>query len=352
MAYNVLIVEFDFKINCPKMSINVPEFKPDLGKLEGDFAAMEKSAKPDLENLAGEIEKIFTRESSDLENTYRQMKESLAGRGGDRAFAARMVYLNEWKERSLHKLLSLKDSFNQRLSDLEKRRSAVLAESGKTVTGSVKAAVLAGRPEKVEGVEEIPKPQDCVLIGDSQAEGLKLGGLNEMGVNIHDFRGKTAAFLLAWIKKHPRALSGKKVVSIQVGGNEISNGRNFEYIKAGIVKLVDYIRGAFPNIRKIVLGDVPVRGQWFDWKAKEKPGYARKAEGNLNLVNKWIAAGGDGRFSYFPLNKFVADPNNPRYQRADLASSRPDMHLTAKGYRGAARYFYKTFFKEEPPLKS
>jgi lysophospholipase L1-like esterase len=177
-------------------------------------------------------------------------------------------------------------------------------------------------------------PQDAVLIGDSQAQGLRNAGeLTALGVTIYSACGKPVAHFHRWLLAHPNILDGKELVVFQMGGNDITLGHSAEAIIDDMTALANLARGLNPKAR-VVFGLIPVRGQWFDAQHKLRPHKAERQEIALDTVNQWLTRGQHAGFSVFAVNDIVADPETPRMQRSEFRRrGAADVHLNRSGYR-------------------
>ncbi len=189
-------------------------------------------------------------------------------------------------------------------------------------------------------------PERTVIIGDSQAEGLKSTRvLTEMGVQIHAYGGRPSDFFVRWLERHPQAVVDRELVYFQLGGNDISMGRSAERIQANMRRLAEIVRAHNPDAL-VVFGTIPVRGQWFDaLKRKHRPLVAER-EATLERVNSWLAQGDHPELTSFPLNGVIADPEQPRLQRLEFKRRFADVHLNRRGYLAFAQALAGTWLGE------
>ena len=175
--------------------------------------------------------------------------------------------------------------------------------------------------------------EGTVIIGDSQATGLKNAGvLTTLGVDIHAFSGKSSAFFVDWLRKNPRVVEKRTVVYFQLGGNDVTAGESLETIKLNVALLARIAKTASPKAR-VVFGAVPVRGQWFDAQKRTKPELTAQKERTFNALNQWLQQGEHADFSTFATNPLVSDPEVPRFVRQEYRrAGAPDVHLNRRGY--------------------
>lgn len=173
----------------------------------------------------------------------------------------------------------------------------------------------------------------AVVIGDSQASGLKHAGvLTSLGVEFHAFSGKSSEFFVNWLERNPRVVVDKSLVFFQLGGNDVTSGESLETIKLNVLLLVAMVRQHSPDA-KIVFGAVPVRGQWFDAQRKKNPEEAARKEQTFNALNTWLAAGTHPDFTVFATSNVLSDPAVPRFMRDEYRrKGAPDVHFNRKGY--------------------
>jgi lysophospholipase L1-like esterase len=211
------------------------------------------------------------------------------------------------------------------------------------------SVVVAWSVSVVSAMATAHAPERTVIIGDSQAEGLKNAGLlPKMGVEIYAFPGAQSEFFVGWLATHASAVMNKDLVVFQVGGNDISHGDDAAHIQANMLALARLSRAYNPNA-EVVFGAIPVRGQWFDAQ-KRKHKLAHKAvqrEETLEGVNFWLAYDRHPEFSLFRLNAIVADPEAPRLQRAEYKrQGKADVHLNARGYVALSRALAGTWISQ------
>ena len=185
-------------------------------------------------------------------------------------------------------------------------------------------------------------PAAAVVVGDSQAVGLDNCGIfDRLGTATHGISGRSIEDTRRWISTHPSAIRGRALVYLQVGGNDL--GSTPEEITQRYVNLLTTVRNINPRAR-IVLGTIPVRGEWLDTRAN---GARARLERTLNAVNDWILAQGNGPggFTAFDVNAIISDPRNHR-NRIDRFErrGRPDVHLNRLGYSTVAEAFVRRFF--------
>jgi len=189
-------------------------------------------------------------------------------------------------------------------------------------------------------------PERTVVIGDSQAEGLKNARLlPRIGVDVYAFGGQPSDFFVSWLDAHPGVVLHKDLVVFQLGGNDISRGETAEHIQKNMLALARLSRMFNPRA-EVVFGAIPVRGQWFDaQKRKHKPQIAER-EATLESVNTWIAVGDHREFASFRLNAIIADPNSPRLQRMEFKRRGADVHLNSRGYAALSKALIGTLIAD------
>jgi lysophospholipase L1-like esterase len=186
-------------------------------------------------------------------------------------------------------------------------------------------------------------PENTLLIGDSQAEGLR-PVLGKKGVKAYARIGKLADYFvqrLATQKALREQVGFAQLVYLQLGGNHVTRGDRPTEIRHALCTLVDDIRALNPSVR-VVLGEIPIRGAWFD---RVSPTGDRREEA-LETINAWIRGGGDARCAFEPFssNDVVSDPNDPRQQRAEFRRKIADVHLNSKGYAALGESFSRRYF--------
>jgi lysophospholipase L1-like esterase len=189
-------------------------------------------------------------------------------------------------------------------------------------------------------------PERTVVIGDSQAEGLKNARvLPRLGVDVYAFGGRTSDFFVEWFAAHPNVVAQKELVVFQLGGNDISRGESAQHIQDNMLALARLSRIFNPQA-EVVFGAIPVRGQWFDaQKRKRKPQIAER-EATLERVNAWIATGDHSDFDSFRVNAIIADTESPRLQRLEFKRRGADVHLNQRGYAALSRAIIGTLIAQ------
>lgn len=187
------------------------------------------------------------------------------------------------------------------------------------------------------------EPDRTVLLGDSQAQGLKnAGALTDAGVRAYGHTGQTIGYVRSRVRDDAalrRSLRNAELVYLQIGGNNVSRGDKAASIVADLEALVSDVRALNPTA-EIVVGEIPVRGAWFD---RVHGRGTDPRETTMNQVNATILKGGD--FTPFATNAIVADPTDPRQQRAEFRRRGPaDVHLNQAGYLAVSRAFSSRFF--------
>lgn len=186
-------------------------------------------------------------------------------------------------------------------------------------------------------------PEHTLLIGDSQADALR-PVLGRKGVKAFARIGKLADYFvqrLSTQKALREQVEAAQLVYLQLGGNHITRGQRSTEIRLALCTLVDDLRTLNPNVR-IVLGEIPIRGAWFDSQHPE----GDPREEVLATINGWIRGGGDARcaFEPFSANEVISDPNDPRQQRAEFRRRVADVHLNMKGYAALGETFSRRYF--------
>lgn len=186
-------------------------------------------------------------------------------------------------------------------------------------------------------------PESTLLIGDSQAEGLR-PVLGKKGVKAFARIGKLADYFvqrLATQKGLREQVSAAQLVYLQLGGNHVTRGERPTEIRHALCTLVDDIRALNPTVR-VVMGEIPIRGAWFD---RVNPSGDPREEA-LTTINSWIRGGGDARCAFEPFsgNDVISDPEDPRQQRAEYRRRTVDVHLNSKGYAALGESFSRRYF--------
>lgn len=179
---------------------------------------------------------------------------------------------------------------------------------------------------------------NTLIIGDSQAEGLESSG-ELTGVSIEDHRGMSVPYFLDWLRSPAAAsaLAGRQQVYLQMGGNDVVNGRSAERITRDLRAVIAEVHRLAPDAR-IVLGTIPVRGGYFDTLPSAE---ARRERSVLDTVNRWILSSPAGVVS-FDTNSIIVDPARPDRPSRAYGSS-DGRHLTRAGYIALADAFVDRF---------
>ncbi len=217
--------------------------------------------------------------------------------------------------------------------------------------------------------------EQILMLGDSQSVGTRnamrrfsrqsarAGRTTEATrIRYQSLTGRNVRQLLAWARgREGRAqVQRSRLVIVQLGGNDISQGRQSRQIIDDLRQLTLTLHAANPQLH-IAIADIPVRWRWllahFGTRASER-------ERTLEQVNAWIRAGGDHerRFSAVPINDYIGgcddtgaravgqscndDTGYENVQRRAFRRRSADVHLNGAGYDEVARRLRERFLLE------
>lgn len=124
----------------------------------------------------------------------------------------------------------------------------------------VKSRRKSRKERRMAVVEPIPvDDSENLVVGDSLMSGVLQ---RERSTRVHAFPGSTTESIgkKMAVTKLPPGKVGPKVVTLHVGGNNLSNGQDLDYALGDHWNLVDETKNTFPNAKIIVLGILFRRG--------------------------------------------------------------------------------------------
>ncbi len=192
-------------------------------------------------------------------------------------------------------------------------------------------------------------PSDMAVMGDSQVQGIGMNYHLKNGLAIKGISGKkvSSALEATLISEYDSAIHfmGKKLIYIQMGGNDLSAGGKAYKIYYDLMELVKLVKIKTGNAdTRIVVGTVPVRGQWID----KDSGVRAKIEKELNELNQLILK--ESSWVSVDIHPFIQDQDEPRLLSSECLKEKPvadwDMvHLSNTCYRLWGELIFDSCFR-------